>query len=199
MGTLAELKARIAAELNRSNLTTAIADEISRSIERYATRRFWFNQATGTTVTVSGQETATAPTGLRIADQAWVTIGGALREIDRRDLATITDWLGASSSNSGQPTDYAFSGSTLTFYRKPDAAYTVTVAGIYDLDALMDGDENAWTTEAEDLICYDVIERLRRIRIRDYPGAEAARIQKEEALNRLRGDTARRLQGRISG
>jgi hypothetical protein len=45
-----------------------------------------------------------------MADQAWVTIGGAKREIDKRVLADITDWLGASSSNSGQPTDYAFSG-----------------------------------------------------------------------------------------
>lgn len=193
MGTLAELKSRIASELNRSDLTTAIAAEVARSIERYASRRFWFNEDTRTTATVQGDATVAVPTGLRVIDQAFITIGGQKRTLDPQSLVCITDWLGTDAGE-GQPTDYAYSGSTFTLYRTPNDAYTISVVGIYDLAAFgTDADSNAWTTEAADLIAYDAAERLARVKVRNTVLANDFRGLRDEALSRLRGETNRRL------
>lgn len=193
MGTLADLKARIALELNRTDLTDFIADQIARSVDRYANRRFWFNESTGTTTTTANQETATAPSGLRVIDKLFITVSGVKYELEARSLATIQDWLG-STTTTGRPTDYAFSGSTLTFYPEPDAVYTITAVGIFDLATLdQDSDETAWTDEAEDLIAYDVIERVARVRVRNLTLANEAKAQRDNALGMLRAETARRL------
>ncbi|PSA77829.1 phage adaptor protein, partial [Corynebacterium diphtheriae] len=69
MGTLADLKARIASELNRSDLTSEIADQVARAVDRWASKRCWFNESSGTTATTSNVATATAPTGLRVIDK----------------------------------------------------------------------------------------------------------------------------------
>lgn len=193
MGTLAELKARIASEINRSDLTSAIADQIDRSIDRYASNRFWFNESTGTTVTADGVATAAVPTGLRVVDQAFITVGGQKRFLKEQAPATLTYWLGTDSGE-GQPSDFARSGSTLTLYRTPDAIYTVTFVGVYDLASLStDASTNAWTTEAEDLITYDVVERIARVKLRNTTLANEARGLRMEALGLLKAETVRRL------
>lgn len=196
MGTLAELKARIASELNRTDLTSYIADRIDRAIEFYASRRFWFNESTGTATTVASQSTVAAPTGLRIIDRMFITIGGEKYDLDEQSPADIIDWLG-SNPGTGQPTDFSRSGSTLTLYRTPNDAYTITAVGIFDLAALDDADSNAWTTEAEDLIANHVIEHTARIKTRNVALANDARGLRDEALSILRAETTRRLSGRI--
>lgn len=197
MGTLSDLKSRIASELNRSDLTSVIADQIERSIERYASQRFWFNESTGTATTTNGVSTVTAPSGLRVIDELFITINGVKYYLFPRTLAEITDYLGQNVS-SGQPTDYNFSGSTLTLFQTPDATYTITAVGIFDLAALsMDSSENAWTDEAEDLICYDAMERIARVKLRNAMLANEARLLKNEALTQLKGETVRRLSGRV--
>lgn len=194
MATLGDLKTRIAGDLNRTDQTALIATEIARAIERYAAKRFWFTVGSGTTATASGVATAAAPTGLRVLDAAWVTVSGVKMPLEQHSLATITDWLGATPNATGRPTDFALSGSTWTFYRLPNAIYTVTAVGIYDLTALdTDSATNAWTTEAQDLIANEVLGRIRRIRLRDYPGADAAGYERDQALKALRGETTRRL------
>jgi len=198
MGTLAELKTRIASELNRSDLTSAIADQIDRSIDRYASNRFWFNEATRTASTTAGSTMATLTTGPRVIDQLLITVGGSKYGLSARSLAEITELLGYQSSQ-GQPTEYAYSGSTLTFWPTPDAVYTVTATGIFDEPALAtDADSNAWTTEAEDLICYDVLERIARVKLRNVALANEARSLRMEAMGLLRAETARRLSVGIS-
>lgn len=196
MGTLLDLKTRIATELNRSDLTSVIADQVERSIEKYAGRRFWFNESSGTRNTVAGTSTITAPTGLRVIDELFVTINGVKHPLCERSLADITDWLGQNTS-AGQPTDYAYSDATITLFRTPDAIYTITAVGIFDLTLSSDGDSNAWTEEAEDLIAYDAMERIARIKLRNSMLANEARQLRNDALNNLMGETARRLSGRV--
>lgn len=196
MGTLGDLKARIATELNRSDLTDYIEDQIARAIEFYASRRFWFTESTGTVTTVAGQSWIAAPARLRILDQLFITIGGEKRPLDEQSPAVIVDWLGA-NPGSGQPTDFSRSGSTLTLYRTPSEAYTLTAVGIFDLPAITDGDSNAWTSEAEDLIANHVIERVARLKIRNTALANEARGLAADALSALRSESTRRMTGRI--
>lgn len=197
MGTLAALKARIASELNRTDLTSTIADQIPRAIEFYAARRFWFNESTGTATTTAGVSTVTAPAGLRVLDCLFITIGAQKLELDEESPSVIEDWLG-SNAGEGQPTDFAKVGSTFKLYRTPNDAYTLTAVGIFDQAALeTDGSSNAWTTEAEDLIAYHVIDRIARTKARNVALANEARGFRDEALSQLRAETTRRLSNRI--
>jgi hypothetical protein len=199
MATLEDLKSRIASELNRSDLTAAIAAEIPRAIERYAAKRFWFNEGKGTSTATAGQETVAAPEGLRVVDVVFATIGGQLIELCKLTLVEITDWLG-SNAGTGQPTDYAYTGDVFYLYRVPNAAYTITAVGIYDQPALdADSASNAWTTHGEDLICYEAAERLARVKMRNSALANEFRLLRDDALRQLRAETARRLQGTVKG
>src|SRR5689334_5061353 len=56
VGDLAALKARIARDLNRTDLTTQIADEISSAIAYYRSHRFEFNEIQATFSTVAFQD-----------------------------------------------------------------------------------------------------------------------------------------------
>jgi hypothetical protein len=197
MGTLAQLKSRIASELNRSDLTTLIAAEIPRAIERYAAQRFWFNESVRTATTTAGSTLSTADTGPRMIDQLQLTVGSSKRTLEPRSPAEIQELLG-NQSTQGIPTDYAFSGSILTFWPTPNGTYTVTVTGIFDLDELSsDSSTNAWTTEAEDLICWEVVERLARTKVRNAALANEARGFRTEALSALRAETVKRLSGGV--
>lgn len=197
MATLGQLKSRIASELNRTDLTSAIANEIPRVIERYASRRFWFLEGVRTSSTTAGSSTSTGSSGPRTIDRLLITIGSGKSELCPRSLAEITELVGFNASQ-GQPTDYAYTDNTLTFYPTPDATYTLTAIGIFPEAAFADdSSSNAWTTEAEDLICYDVTERLARTKLRNVALADQARGLRDEALRELRAETARRISGTI--
>jgi hypothetical protein len=57
MGTLADLKSRIALELARTDLTAQIGNAVSDAIKFYGSERFWFNQSRSITFpTVNGQQ-----------------------------------------------------------------------------------------------------------------------------------------------
>ncbi|PSA69880.1 phage adaptor protein, partial [Corynebacterium diphtheriae] len=89
------------------------------------------------------------------SDKLMLTYVGTTFEFLPLPVAVIYDWLGACTTNS-RPTVYAFTDGQLSFYPTPDATYTVTAYGIFDLAALdQDSDESSWTDQAEDLIAYD--------------------------------------------
>jgi hypothetical protein len=210
MATLGELKARIIRETSRDELadapggdpTAASAADLDRAIAGaigfHAAKRFWFNETARTTVTTPGGTSAPAPAGLRLDDDAWFTIGGQRRTLRKAGLIALNEQLGHGPAQ-GQPWAYARDGAWLRFYPAPDAAYTVTVHGLYDLVPLAgDDDANAWTTEAQDLIAARARFLLLRDLFRDPEGAGLARSAEEEALAALRGEgTLRTGVGRL--
>lgn len=198
MGTLAELKARIQVELwNRTDLDDQIALAIERAIEAYADTRFWFNTNRLTAPTVAANAYLTLPTGLRVVDAAYITVGGSSYELTAQPETTIEDSEGVVAS--GQPTDYAIRGSQARLYPTPNAIYSVAFLGIYDLDALDDdSDSNAWTTEAQDLIAARSCAWINSRILNDADAAQAAAAEEGRALSELNRKTARKLgTGRI--
>lgn len=189
MGTLAELKARIATELARNDQSDNIASAVSRAIEDYSFRRFWFNDTRGT-VTASA-EYVTIPTGLRQLDDLFVTVGGVKYTLTQRENAIIEEWNETAST--GQPTDFAWVGSQFRLHPVPNQSYTLTALGIFDQPELTDdSSSNAWTTEAEDLICAAAKKRIYRI-LRDPEGRADAFVEEQDALKRLKAETTLRL------
>lgn len=199
---LAALKARIADELERTDLTTQIASTIKRAIEFHADRRFWFLEGDGTVNTVSGQAYVAIPAGLRVAHDCEVEILVGADSYDLRKLGWREYRRHAQCvSSRGQPTDYAFRDGRFYLHPVPDTVYAITAYGIYDQPALVEpDDENAWTDVAQDLIAAEVELRIARDILRDDERMRNAASARNEALQALRGQSkGRKGTGRIRG
>lgn len=199
---LATLKAKIADDLERTDLTSQIAAAITASIAFYADKPFWFLEDEGTVNTVANTAYVAVPTGLRYAPRCDVEINlgsysRKLRKLSwseyRRRARIVT--------TSGEPTHYAYRNGRFYLHPAPQDAYTITAFGFYDEDALASGtDVNAWTDTARDLIAADVAMRISRDLLRDPEREGNARRAAEIAFNDLiRKGNLRKGTGRVRG
>jgi hypothetical protein len=190
MATLGDLKTRVILETNRDDLAegeeseAALTGAIDRAIEYYADEKFYFNRDSGTAITTSGTGYVVCPYAVRVPET--VSYNGTLLAkvpFDSISYLTLT----------GQPTRWAENGGLIQLSPIPDAAYSLTVHGIAQIDAPEDdGDETVWTNEAYDLIVARVRFLLYRDVFRDKDGAQLAAQAEGEALTRLRKETRRR-------
>lgn len=163
IGTLALLKARIASELARSDLTTQIADAINDAIAYYQTEMFRFsstNPITPTTFnTVNGEYRygpGTIPFLSSLMHVAFlnVTIGATLQEVQRvtPEEVYLAQQIGTTG---GQPETWALEGETLIFYPTPNQAYPITLVSgnlAYPAPASDGETGNRWMLDGEPLI-----------------------------------------------
>lgn len=205
MATLAVMKARIADELNRSDLTSQIALAITSAIDNYKYTRFWFNEGTATSSTAADTEYVSQPATLLSVDSIAITISANdIYTLDPKSYAMLELLQGASFS-SGQPYYYAPYKEQYRLYPVPDAIYTLTWSGIIDDTAFSsDSDSNAWSTEAEELIRQRA-KAIVRIDVIQHPMAQTEAIMlrqrnsdclsllEEAALRNLKRNTAKRV------
>lgn len=194
MATLGELKARIANECDRDDLTSEIADRINRAIEYYADTRFHWNEDIATVTTTADDEYVAIPTGLRREDAngVFVEVGGYKYPLEKKDRTYIQYWQ-ATQNIKGQPVEFAYESGQWRLFPTPNAEYTITVLGIYDVAAPADDDSsNAWTNYAEDLIAARVRYLIARDVTYDDEMMQAARAAEIEALRRLKDETGER-------
>jgi hypothetical protein len=197
MAAYGDMQARIIAETNRDDLLDDLAPNlllaINQSIEFYADTRFWFNETIQAAVCVPNNEYVTQPTGLRKIDRLAVQVGGSQYGLTVRPFTVIDEWARAAVSI-GQPTDYATYGYQVRLFRMPNIAYPLSFIGIINLSALaLPTDTNAWMNEAQDLIAARSRYLLYRDLFRDQAGMQTAKMAEEEALSRLKSETAKRL------
>lgn len=153
------MKARIASELRRSNITTQIASAIETAIEAYRHERFWFNE--------------TREISFNTVDQQW-----QYDSSDSADLGNVLRWdyvlaqigdnyytlmpmspgeielLNGDGDFEGQPLNWAFYGGQLLFYPIPNDAFPIRIGGLIAKASPATDDEanNVWMTYAEKLI-----------------------------------------------
>lgn len=196
MATYADLKARIISETNRDDLVDTLAGQltthIAQAIDFYASRRFWFTEGVKTSATVAGNEYLAKPTGMRVIDRLTVLVGAVAYSMLERPFNVIDEL--ATVTSIGQPTSYAELVDQIRMWPKPGIVYPMTFIGIVDQTALVNPtDSNAWTNQAYDLITARTKFTLYRGQFKDDTGANYAKDEEAEALNRLVGETANRL------
>jgi hypothetical protein len=188
MSTYAEVKARIAREMHRDDLTADIVTHVRSAINHYANRRTWKNEGTLQVTTTADVNIKAAPTGLREETRVAVVIGGYDYPLDKLTLEQMADRHGGDGTK-GQPIEYSREDANLKFWPTPDAAYTVNVTGIYDDTALsLDADTNSWTTIGEDLIVARTRHTLCRDVTLDEEKMAFAEKAERAARNRLFGE-----------
>lgn len=153
--TYGDLKARIADELIRPDLSSQIALAVQDAILEASGTRFWFNEVRGLTLPlVIGQEyyTSTDISALTQIDDAWIVVGGGRRTVFPIDNILLDEMI-EGGPFSGEPYRYSRYGDSLRFYPYPGDTYTLYLNGVSQLSPLVnDADLNGWTNEGERLI-----------------------------------------------
>jgi len=201
MGTYLDLINRIADESLRPDMASQIRLCIQEAIAHHEVERYWFNQFRDRTFgTVAGREfydgtdLSDIPDVLEL-DTVTIGNGGARLVLARSSYAEL-EAINADGGARGQPTRYSYWGRMLRLYPIPDAVYAVRLSGLFKLPILSaDGDQNAWTSDAEDLIRYRAKSIFYSQYLRDDANAARAAALEGAAQERLAASTARRLAG----
>jgi hypothetical protein len=199
MATYLEMITRIGDESLRADMTNQIKLCIQDAIAHYQVERLWFNQFRDRVFsTVAGQEfygvadQSDIPHVLEF-DAVTLTVGSTRWPLGRTGYVDIEHW-NADAAARGQPTHYAYWGRQIRLYPVPDGAYPIRMSGLFKLPALVaDGDTNAWTEDAEELIRNRAKSILYSQYLRDDANAARAGALEIAAFERLGATTARRL------
>lgn len=196
MTTQTIMKARIADEFSRSDLTSQIAYAITDAIERYQSERFWFNESRDVTFsTVASQEYYTSSDNAMIPDlyfidYAVMTVGGAISILSRY-TPELMERLSDNGTQTGEPTSYTYYQKKIRLYPVPTQVYTVRLAGHVKVAAPASDSEadNVWMTDAERLIRARAKYNLALDVLRDGDIATAQAAAVNEAFEQLKGRT----------
>lgn len=147
------MQTRIASEINRTDLTSAIQDAIITAIRFYRKEKFWFNQTTGTVIATASTRTTAIPSDweapvtarLEITTNTYYPINLAnYSELEERFLST---------SMQGYPEDYAIFGNNFYWNPLPIQNYNVYLSYIKQIALPSNSsDTSSWFTDAEGLI-----------------------------------------------
>lgn len=196
MSTLAVMKARIADELARDDITSQIAYAIADAIEAYADRRFHFNEGRATTFpTVAGQEfydenDAAALALIQSIDYVVLYVGDTPYHLQPMTPAEI-ETASTNGTNTGQPGWYCWYGNQLRIYPNPAGAWTVRIGASFKAAAPASDSEtgNPWMTHAERLIRSRAKLELALHVLKDEALAGTMNLAVSEALEQLIGRT----------
>ena len=197
-GTLADMKARIADELSRADLTSQIALAISDAIALYQTKRFYFNETgpNGSSFnTVANQEVYTVTDDPDIpymydVDDVFVQVGVNNFRVKRIDPTIYR--INQMPNFKGQPYQYMFLNQTFSFSPIPNTVYPMQIVGHYKLAAPASDSEanNKWMTDAERMIRSCAKRFLYQDILLDADAAVACQAAEIEAYDTLKAASA---------
>jgi len=159
MTTLGIMKARIADELVRSDLTSQIAYAINDAIALYQKEPWAFMQSRANELTtVAAQYVYTSTDApfidlIRKIDAFHLLRDGASAPMKEMGVANL-EQLNGNGSFSGEPLGYAYWGESIFLYPIPNDVYTLRMIGRFAVAAPTDDDAagNAWMTKAERIV-----------------------------------------------
>lgn len=195
------MKARIASELRRSNITTQIADAINSAVKACETERFNFDETRAISFsTVAQQEFYDADDSAYIPriqkiDYVKLIVGDYPWTLEP-DSPSCIETMNYNGTQFGQPKFYCYYGQQLRFGYIPADVYTVRIGGVVRMPApASDGEtDNPWMIEAERLVrCRAKLElavhvlRDQQLAIDMAAATEEARVQMRSRTNDLQG------------
>lgn len=207
MTTLATLKAQIAEDLARGDLTTHIAAAITQAIEFHKEERlFWTETRAETFATVAAQsaydvdDDAAIPLFIKIDDVMLQDSSGIeYGPLERTDQVVMEQLLDDGSAT-GRPDSWSYYNDTLYFYPVPDAVYTVRPMGQIEVAAPSTDVEtgNKWMTKGAELVRCKAKAYIFLHTVKDPNQAVAMEAAAQSELAKLRRDTSKRTAtGRI--
>jgi hypothetical protein len=200
--TLGSLKAEIADDLARSDISVQIASAITRAVRSDWTTRFYFNETRASTFpTVPGQTLygsaalADIPNFFEIDDVFLTDSSGHEWKLDRRDAGDL-EVLTSTGGSRGDPTDWAWIAQQIMLHPIPNAVRTIRIVGAIKIDApTVDSDSTSvWVNDGYELVRRHAKALLFAHTIRDVDGSQLQfQMQATEAeRQRLIEETSRK-------
>lgn len=184
MSTYGGLQDRIADDLNRSDLTSQIQQNILLAIEHYKNERFWFNETNATATTTTSSAQVAAPSDLLVIDKLYIVISNKNIELKAKGLNDIVEFR---PTTNGRPRAFCYYRNQFELDRKADQAYTLNLYYLKELAELSaTNDSNGWTTDCEDLIAFHAEKKIYANIIKDAAKAVIAEQQEKAALEAAR-------------
>ncbi len=187
MSTFVQMRAVIADDLDRDDMTTQINRAINRAIKYYERKPFWFKETIGTFSCVASQKiytTSTIPTDISEIDRMEVVVSGNDYEVTEKTFDEIEDM--DVSHQTGIPEFYAYYDDSIYLYPIPNSTYTMRIAYTKTYSQLSaDSDTNDWTTDAEDLIEARALWTIYSRTIKDDEEANKYKAIEQDALEDL--------------
>jgi hypothetical protein len=207
MSTYIILRNRIAREV--STITTAaatpysaeIASAVLSAVQHYAREPFYFNTKTNTFNTAQDQEYYSSSDLADIATLVQIhtlthTLSSIKTPLRPMPFADIDD--AQTGSVTSAPKFFAYYKQNIRLYPIPDAVYVMTMAYAYKLAALSaDGDSNAWTTDAEELIRCRAKADLYGHLLKEYDAADRMTMREQQIFSSLKRETRLRRSNNV--
>lgn len=194
MATYAELQSNIANYFSRSDLNSTIQEAIKRAIKYYERENFWFTEAKGSFVTVSGTQnyTLTATVGYSAIEQVIMNYNGYRYEVDGVNYLDLNQ-LDATQTFS-TPSKWAETMGEIAFYPIPNGSYTVSYVYQTKVSTLSSSaDTNVFTIHAEDLIEARAAWWIALNKTQNSRRASEFKSIELDALSALKRETANRM------
>lgn len=190
MSTFGTMNARIADELNNTELSAQINLAIKTAISHYEPEKFWHNQARATSYTVDGQEYYALPTNFVGMDVLKVTVNSHTYELTQRNVQYLNNHYTPSTQYKSQPLDYAVYEEQLRLLPIPNDSYTLELQYFKSFDDLSaTSDTNVWMTKGERLIRFRAKADIYANYLREPDMAAIMKAQEAEELEKLRERT----------
>lgn len=196
MTTLAIMKARIASDLRRDDLTDDIADYIPEAITDFQHKRLYFNETrafTFNTVSLTQRYTETEfPNVVNLIkiDSAFVTIGGSKYQLFPKDPTWI-EQMTTNTGSTGQSSTFALYGEQFWMYPTPNDVWAVNLLAVqkYAAPAADDTANNRWMTDCARMIKSQAMGHLYAYVIKDKDKASTFYQLAQDSLDRLEDKT----------
>lgn len=156
MSNLGDLRAQVEDDLARSDLTTQIESAIKQAVRSYETDRFWFNEVSGSTVTLSS---SVAMIDLATLSPTWMKLDRVRRKLSDNNYVDLIPrdyaYIMASQDTAllTTPLEYCIYGNAIQFDCRAAADTTLVLDGVRRIStASASTDASAWFNEGVDLI-----------------------------------------------
>lgn len=189
--TLHTVVERILDDLFRTDLTAQATTALQGAIRHYDSYPWWFTQEIGTIVTVADQQYYDLPDDFGALASITITRDRTtypLRSRTQEQLDAFTD-----IDHTGQPVDYAIFDERLRLWPIPDDVYTATLSYRIRLPEISEGEANAWTNVAEELIRRRAEADVAYSVLRDAEAYQIFKVMEQDALSALRRENMARV------
>ena len=199
------MRARIADELQRTDLMSQISNAITEAADYYRRDAFFRNDALNTsTFTVRGTNTYNAPADIAAIRQLSITVSNSKYPVTARSW----EYIDSEDSNTaapamGAPVEYAIllqsSGMQIRLFPTPDNAYQLQYDYIQIIPApVQDSDSNFWTMEGREMVRAYAKYLLRATLLSDAAGAQIDKALADDYFRKLKQETgAKKFTGRV--
>jgi hypothetical protein len=194
MTTLGVLKARIADDLARTDLTSQIASAIADAIDEYKAERLGFNETVSAALDfVAGTASYAVPTDFLKLDRMEHRDTSGDTTLDQISYADYQAWTHSAANDQGQPSRFAIYDDKFFFWPTPDSSSDdYVVSYLQDLGVpATDDATNAWMVAGRNLIRVRAKADLYMHVIRDQQEAAVCYAEAANQLARLKKQAAR--------